>query len=616
MKPETRLGAIYLGSGRCQFRVWAPFAQRVEVHILSPESKLITLSKEARGYHSAVVAEVKPGSRYLYRLDGIMERPDPASHFQPEGVHKASAVVEHEFVWEDRHWSGIPLRDYIIYELHVGTFTPAGTFDAVAPRLVELKETGINAIEIMPVAQFPGERNWGYDGVHPFAVQNSYGEPQSLKRLVNECHKQGIAVIMDVVYNHLGPEGNYLRDFGPYFTAKYKTPWGDALNFDDELSDEVRHYFIQNALYWFETYHVDALRLDAVHAIYDSSATPFLKDLAESVKSFWMQGSWQRYLIAESDLNDCRLIRPPEVWGYGLDAQWSDDFHHSLHALLTGERDGYYEDFGSLQHMVKAIAEGFVYSGRYSPYRKRRHGNLCIDVPCERFVIASQNHDQVGNRILGERLATLTSFEAQKLAAAILLLAPYIPLLFMGQEYGEQAPFLYFVDHRDPHLIEAVRRGRKEEFKAFKCNVEPLDPASEESFLKSRLNWQIRTKGKYKVLLDFHKVLIQMRGEVPAFSAMERNHLEVRGIEYGNVLLMRRWWGESDMVCLFNFSSEDTRLNPHELPVGNWEKLLDSAEEFWHGPGTLLPGTITADESLTLKGHSAAVYGKQEDVTI
>lgn len=615
MNPKIDLGAIYLGQERCRFRVWAPYAQEVELRILSPgrtEARQILLSKEDLGYYTTVAEGISPGTKYFYRLNGENDRPDPASHYQPEGVHEASAVVDHSFPWEDQLWAGFPFCDWVIYELHVGTFTPEGTFDAVIPRLADLKDSGINAIEIMPVAQFPGDRNWGYDGVHPFAVQISYGGPESLKRLVNECHKHGIAVALDVVYNHLGPEGNYLRDFGPYFTAKYQTPWGEALNFDGEYSDEVRDYFIQNAIYWFEYYHIDALRLDAVHAIHDQSAVPFLRELAETVETFWTNQSWQRYLIAESDLNDTRLIRPPELWGYGLDAQWCDDFHHSLHTLLTGEDDGYYEDFGKLQDLVKSFTEGFVYSGQFSPHRKRRHGNRSLDIPTEQFVVASQNHDQVGNRMLGERLSTLVSFETQKLAAAALLLSPYVPLLFMGQEYGEEAPFLYFVSHQDSELIEAVRKGRKEEFKAFDWSIEPPDPASEETFIKTKLNWQKRAQGKHKVLLDFYKVLLQMRREVPAFTATERSHMEVSAIENKEVLLMRRWWGESDMICLFNFAPRDIRVRPNERPSGTWQKQLDSSEVFWHGPGTLLPDIFSSDDTITLRAQSAAVYAKQE----
>jgi maltooligosyltrehalose trehalohydrolase len=411
-----------------------------------------------------VVQGVKPGTRYFYRLDGNTERPDPASKFQPEGVHGPSQVIDPHFVWEELHWSGIPFSHYVLYELHVGTFTAQGTFDAIVPHLDELKDLGITSIEIMPVAQFPGDRNWGYDGVYPGAVQNSYGGPEGLKRLIDACHQRGLAVTLDVVYNHLGPEGNYLCDFGPYFTDRYHTPWGAAINFDGPDSDAVRRFFIENALSWVTEFRLDALRLDAVHGIFDFSALHFLQELAAAVHEQAERLNRRIYVIAESDLNDVRLVSSPELGGYGLDAQWNDDFHHALHTLLTGERTGYYEDFGRIQDLAKAFAEGFVYSGAYSPARRRRHGNTSKDLAADRFVVCAQNHDQVGNRLKGDRLSALVSFEGLKLAAAVVLLSPFIPLLFMGEEYGETAPFPYFVSHSDPDLIEVVRRGRRAEF--------------------------------------------------------------------------------------------------------------------------------------------------------
>jgi maltooligosyltrehalose trehalohydrolase len=375
------------------------------------------MEHEERGYHAAILDDVEPGSFYLYRLDGEKERPDPASRFQPGGVHAPSQVVDPEFAWEDSCWHGVPLKDYIIYEIHIGTFSAEGTFEAVIPRLDELKNLGLTALELMPVNQFPGDRNWGYDGVHPFAVQNSYGGPDGLKTLVNACHARGLAVVLDVVYNHLGPEGNCFHDFGPYFTRRYRTPWGDAINFDGPNSDEVCRFFIENALYWVSEFHFDALRIDPVHAILDFSAYPFLQELGRAVHEAAEQLDRKIYLIAESDLNDPRLVSHPEAGGYGLDAQWNDDFHHTLHTLLTGERTGYYQDFGQIRHLVKAFRDGFVNSGGYSSYRKRRHGNSSKHIPAHRFVVFSQNHDQVGNRMHGERLSRLVSFEALKLAA-------------------------------------------------------------------------------------------------------------------------------------------------------------------------------------------------------
>src|SRR6185503_2081252 len=405
------------------------------------------------------------------------------------------------FDWQDQTWKGLPLPDYLIYELHVGTFTAEGTFDAAISYLDGLRELGITAIELMPVAQFPGNRNWGYDGVYPYAVQNSYGGPLALKRLVQACHERGLAAILDVVYNHLGREGNYLRELGHYFTDRYRTPWGDAVNFDGPHSDEVRRFFIENALYWITEFHFDALHLDAAHPIFEHSARPFLAELSEAVHRRGEELHRLVYLIPEISMNDVRLILPRQQGGCGCDAQWNDDFHHSLHTLLTGERTGYYQDFGRIEHLVKSLREGFVYTGQDSQYRQRRHGNSARAVPSRRFVICCQNHDQVGNRQLGERLSQLVSFEDLKLAAAVVLLSPCIPLLFMGEEYGETAPFLYFISHSDPDLIEAVRQGRRAEFAAFDWRGEVPDPQDEATFLSAKLRHELRESGQNKMLL-------------------------------------------------------------------------------------------------------------------
>src|SRR5436189_103739 len=396
------LGAVWLDESRCRFRVWAPLSGEVQLHILSPQEYLLPMQQRPNGYHQVTVEELPRGARYKYRLATGKELPDPVSRYQPEGVHGPSEAVDPRFDWQDQHWFGLPIENYIIYELHAGTFTTEGTFEAVLRHLDDLVNVGITAVEIMPVAQFPGTRNWGYDGVFPFAVQNSYGGPVALKKVVNACHQRGLAVILDVVYNHLGPEGNYLSQFGPYFTGRYKTPWGLALNFDDAHSDEVRHFFISNALEWITDYHFDALRLDAVHAILDHSALNFLEELAKAVHEQGTALNRRVYVIAESALNDTRIIRPPELGGYGLDAQWNDDFHHALHTLLTKEHEGYYVDFGDFQHMAQAFSEGFVYSGHYSVTRGRRHGNSSRAIPPAKFVVFAQNHDQVGNPMKGD----------------------------------------------------------------------------------------------------------------------------------------------------------------------------------------------------------------------
>ncbi len=545
MNTERGLGATDLGSNRCRFRVWAPSAQKVEVHITSPEKLVAPLDKDAQGYHQAIIDGIATGSLYRYRLDEQKECPDPASRFQPQDVHGPSQVTASGFQWTDAHWSGLPLQEYIIYELHVGTFTPEGTFDAIIPHLDELKELGITTVELMPVAQFPGSRNWGYDSVFPFAVQKSYGGPEGLKRLVNHCHQKGLAVVLDVVYNHLGPEGNYFANFGPYFTERYKTPWGTALNFDGPYSDGVRHFFIENAIYWMTDFHIDALRLDALHAIMDSSSYTFLEELSLVFHEMASHLKRQAYLIGESTDNNARLIRRREQGGYELDSQWNDDFHHSLHVLLTGEQNGYYQDFSQLEHLTKAFQEGFVYSGQYSTYRQRRHGISSKDIPADRFVVFAQNHDQVGNRRQGERLSQLVPFEALKLAAGIVLLSPFIPLLFMGEEYGETAPFPYFISHSEPALIEAVRRGRREEFASFQWQGESPDPQDEATFLKAKLNHSLHRRGHHQVLERFYRELIRLRKETPALTLLSKDNAEILGHEESNLMFIRRWSGET-----------------------------------------------------------------------
>lgn len=613
MSVELPLGSNYLGDGRCGFRVWAPLAQKVDVHIVAPHDRLEPLKRDMRGYHQAIVDTVTPGSLYLYRLDGIKDRPDPASRHQPRGVHGPSEVIDPDFPWEDHWWTGLPLRDYLIYELHVGAYTPEGTFDAVIPHLDDLRDLGVTALELMPVAQFPGTRNWGYDGAYPFAPQNSYGGPGGLKRLVNACHRAGMAVILDVVYNHLGPEGNYLSDFGSYFTERYRTPWGAAMNFDGPESDEVRWFFLDNALRWINEFHIDALRLDAVHAIVDFSAHPFLEELATLVHEHAERIGRRVYLIAESNLNDAKLIRPRELGGYGLDAQWNDDFHHALHALLTGERTGYYEDFGTIQHLARAFTDGFVFSGQYSAYRRRRYGNSSRHLPAWKFVVCAQNHDQVGNRMLGERLSQLVCFERLKLAAGTVLLSPFVPLLFMGEEFGETAPFPYFISHSDHTLVEAVRAGRREEFAAFRWRGELLDPQDEATFLRAKLDHTLRSQGHHRVLRDFYRELIRLRSSLPALHDLSNDRMEVITPETNRTLVVRRWTDSNDVLMVFHFG--DTPASIHvSVSEGQWRQQLDSADERWGGGRSAISGRLISrgEATLTLSPRAFVVLTRQE----
>ncbi|GAC1541730.1 MAG: malto-oligosyltrehalose trehalohydrolase [Herpetosiphon sp.] len=620
---QPGFGATYLGGERCNFRVWAPNAKGVVVHIDGPADRTLTLASTERGYFEVQVDGVTPGTRYYFRLDDGAERPDPASRSQPDGVHKASEVVDRHYDWQDNGWVNPALDEYIIYELHVGTFTPEGTFDAVIPHLDGLQQLGITAIELMPIAQFPGNRNWGYDGVYPYAVHASYGGPAALKRLVQACHERGLAVVLDVVYNHLGPEGNYLRDFGPFFTERYGTPWGAAINFDGAYSDEVRRFFIDNALLWVAEFHVDALRLDATHAMLDLSAWTFLEELTAVVHDFAGRHGRQVYLIAENDRNDARVVTPTAAGGYGLDGQWSDEFHHTLHTLLTGERAGYYEDFGFFQQFVKAYREGFVYSGEYAPARQRRHGTSSLHLPATGFVICTQNHDQVGNRMLGERPSQLVDFASLKLLAGALLLSPYLPLLFMGEEYGETAPFLYFVSHGDADVIAAVQRGRHDEFAAFAWQGEAPDPQSEATFERSRLNHALAQSGKHRVMLELYMTLLAWRKHLKAWRILTKEHMVVADFEDQQSLVVDYAGPQHGACVLMNLGEQSADLR---LPVstGRWHKAVASADDRWQesarGAGSRNGKDVgsaqepdgTAGMHVQLPGRSFALYVQQE----
>ncbi|HET9179857.1 MAG TPA: malto-oligosyltrehalose trehalohydrolase [Terriglobia bacterium] len=603
------LGAHYVGEGRCHFLVWAPRAGIVELHVVAPTDRTIRMERHEHGYHRVLAEGVVPGTRYFLRLDGKTERADPASHYQPEGVHGPSEVVSLSSEWSDTGWSGLDLADYIIYEIHVGAYTQHGTFESAVPHLDGLCELGITAVELMPVAQFPGGRNWGYDGTFLFAVQNSYGGPAGLKAFVEACHQRGLAVVLDVVYNHLGPEGNYLAEFGPYFTDRYRTPWGPAINFDGPQSDEVRRFFIQNALYWTKEFHIDALRLDAVHAIVDPSARPILEELGVAIHRQARELKRQIHVIAESDRNDSKLLRGPDEGGYGLDAQWSDDFHHALHTLLTSERNGYYSDFGTVAQLAAAYREGFVYSGQYSVYRERRHGNSSKGLPPEKFVVFAQNHDQVGNRLLGERLSQIISFEALKVALSAVLLSPFTPLLFMGEEYGEHAPFRYFVSHSDPELIEVVRKGRQDEFAGFDWAGQIPDPQSDQTFQECKLNHALKSRGNHKTLYAFVRELIRLRKQMSGLSGTCREEMEAIAFEREKVLWLRRWRTGSQVVIVISFADGPVAV-VLPFPKARFNKILDSAEQQWHGGGSLWPELLEADGNgaLTIAPSSIALF--------
>jgi maltooligosyltrehalose trehalohydrolase len=497
-----------------RFSVWAPSPDMVELAIGSERRPM---RRGDGGWWWLEVPDAGPGTDHGYVLDGEGPYPDPRSRWQPEGVHGPSRLVDPAaFRWSDAGWSAPPLADAVIYELHVGTFSQAGTFDGAIGHLDELVDLGITHVELMPVAESPGDRGWGYDGVDLFAAHHAYGGPAGLDRFVDACHARGLAVLLDVVHNHLGPDGNHLPRFGPYLTDRYRTPWGPAMNLDGPGSDEVRAFLIDSAIGWLRDHHVDGLRLDAVHAIHDRSALHFLEELTAAVHGLAAALGRRLVVTAESDLNDPRLVRDPAVGGYGIDAQWNDDFRHALHVSLTGESDRFHAQYTGLPDLVTALRDVFVFAGRYSSYRHRRHGRPVGDLPFDRFIGFLQNHDQVGNRASGERSSALLDPWALRFAAAMVLLGPFVPLLFAGEEWAASTPFLYFTDHRDAGLAAAVRDGRRGEFAPLVPPGTTIpDPQSPETFERSKLIWSERSRGEHRALLDWHRRLIRLRRERP-----------------------------------------------------------------------------------------------------
>ena len=574
--------------------VWAPRADAVDLLLEDrPPLRLDAVD----GYHVGLAEGASAGQRYRYRLhgpDGSVDRPDPASRHQPDGVHGPSAVDDPAaFAWTDDGFVPPDRSRLVVYELHVGTFTPEGTFDAIVPRLAALAADGITAIELLPVAQFPGGRNWGYDGVLPYAVQDSYGGPDGLRRLVDAAHARGIAVVLDVVYNHVGPEGNVLGDFGPYFSDHHVTPWGDGLNVDGPDSDPVRRYVVENAVRWVRDFHVDGLRLDAVHGIVDQSATHLLAELADAVHAEGRRRGRPVWIVAESDLQDPRLVRAPEVGGYGLDAQWLDDAHHVLHTALTGEDAAYYVDYHGLGDLPAMLRDRLLYAGRWSAYRRRTVGAAAPDVPHDRFVACLQNHDQVGNRAAGDRLVHLAPFEARKAATALLLTLPYVPMLFMGEEYAEPNPFPYFTSHGDPDLVEAVRRGRREEFADFAWQGEVPDPQDEATFRSAVLSWHLRDEhdGEHAATLALHRHLLALRAAWPPIADPGAGEPQARADD--ELVVLERACGDERMVVVTNLG---TTARTVDVP-GEWVVACDTTAARFGGPSPDRAGTTVIDRT-------------------
>lgn len=560
------LGATLEG-GAAVFRVWAPAARQVEVELYTAAgTRRIAMAPDgaAEGMFSVRLNTVPAGTLYKYRLDGGASYPDPCSRSQPEGVHGPSAVVDpRAFAWSDAGRPGLSRENLAIYELHVGTFTPEGTFDGAITRLDALRGLGVTAIELLPVADFPGGRNWGYDGVALYAPARAYGGPDGLRRLVDAAHARGLGVLLDVVYNHLGPDGNYLRAFSPhYFTDRYSTPWGEAIDYDGPQARPVREYVLQNAEHWLREYHVDGFRLDATHAIYDRGEPHILAELASRARA--AAGSRGILLIAENDANDVRLVTPQAEGGFGLDAVWADDFHHAVHTTLTGEREGYYEDYaGGAEEIARAVRDGFLYQGQESRHLGRRRGTRVQDEPASAFVFCLQNHDQVGNRALGERLNRLIDLDRYLAATALLLFAPETPLLFMGQEFAATTPFLYFTDH-NPELGRLVTEGRRSEFGGFSAfrdaqlRAQIPDPQAEATFLRSKLDW--REAETHAGVLRLYRDLLALRRGDAVLAHNDRAATEAAALGERLVAVLRHN-GDAARLLLANLGGEPVRLD-------------------------------------------------------
>jgi maltooligosyltrehalose trehalohydrolase len=549
------------------FKLWAPYASKVAVKIDDAAHPMS--GPDERGWWRVSVGQAGPGTDYGFLLDDdATAYPDPRSAWQPHGVHGASRVYDQgAYAWTDKTWQACPLSQAIVYELHIGTFTEKGTFDAAIDRLDYLVELGVTHVELMPVGAFPGARGWGYDGVALFAVTDLYGGPDGLKRFVDASHRRGLAVLLDVVYNHFGPVGNYTGKYAPYLTDRHHTPWGGAVNFEAEGSDEVRRFFCDNALMWMRDYHIDGLRLDAVHEFVDRSAIHFMEQLSTEVGELERESGRRLVLIAESDLNDPRVVRSPDEGGYGMSAQWSDDFHHALFTVLRkeGAEKGYYNDFGTFEKLAKALTKTFVNDGVYSSYRKRSHGRPVGDLSPHQFLGYIQNHDQVGNRATGDRLDQVVGMDRAKVAAGLVLTAPFIPMIFEGEEFAASTPFQYFADHEDPEMAKAVKKGRQNEFAAFGWNADEVpDPENEETFVRSKLNWDEIHEGSHETMLEWYRALIRLRLGSASLNDGEPGQTKVSFDEGKGRLVMER--GKVTVLC--NLGEETARLpNPGRVPV-------------------------------------------------
>ena len=580
---QLKMGAQLIGDEQVHFRLWAPKLKKASVKLLENPIRIIPMKIGDENVFECIATNVKPNTDYLYILDDQQERPDPVSRYQPQGVHGPSRVIDpNDFKWTDDKWHGLELQDLIIYELHVGTFTPEGTFEAIIEKLPYLKELGITAIELMPIAQFPGNRNWGYDGVLPYAPQSTYGPPKGLKNLINACHQHGLAVILDVVYNHLGPEGNYFNDFAPYFTDLHKTEWGKAFNFDGPDNAMVRKYFIENALYWLSEYHFDGLRLDAVQAIFDFGPKHFLLELSEEFHKEANKLQRKAWLTAETNLNEAHLINSREEGGLGIDAQWNDDFHHAMHAYLVRKRDKYFIDYGPLIDIQKAVEEGFVYNGQWSQFHKKHYGTSTETTPGYRFVICIQNHDQIANAYRGERLATILDPAQLRMASALLFCAPNLPMIFMGQEFRATTFFIYFISHEDEAIVQAVREGYRRDHLG-DPQADHHDPQDTSTFEKSKIDWPQLKEADHKEMFLFYKTMISIRKQYSFLSNCRKDLTKLESNEEKQWMIIRRGDPSGQKgILICNFAPHEQSI-PIQFSAGKWEMIMNTSDPIYGG---------------------------------
>jgi maltooligosyltrehalose trehalohydrolase len=552
-----------------KFSVWAPRA-KASVELVCADERF-PMRADAEGNWRVECTPRGLAQGYRFSVDGGPPLPDPRSAWQPQGVHGPSFVVDESELKAitSSQFRPAPLRNAVIYELHIGTFTPEGTYAGAAVKLPYLASLGITHLELMPLASFPGAHGWGYDGVYLYAPQPSYGTPLELARFIAECHAQGLAVLLDVVYNHLGPDGNYLGQFAPYFTERVKTTWGDAVNYDGPDSDGVRQFVTDNARRWLDVYGFDGLRLDAVHAIYGFEAVHVLEELAGSLQAWAAAAGRSIVLIAESDLNDPRLVQSAARGGYGLDAHWADDFHHALHRVVTDEASGYYTDFNGIEDLAIALRDGYVYQGQYSVHRRRRHGRTPLAVRPDQLIVSAQNHDQIGNRAQGERLSMLLKPVQLKAVAALTILSPYVPLLFQGEEWGASTPFLYFTDHQDKELGALVAAGRRKEFASFGWQSAVCDPQDPATFASSRLNWGELTDPAHQDLLSWYRRLIALRTSM-THAAARTAHVACD--------VAAHWlsFTNGDLCIVVNFAPQAATFS---LLEGKWQQELSSVRQ-------------------------------------